>query len=128
MNSRRRSGSPDRWGAVGIAALLLTAGGALAALVVSGAAVEIALGLLAPLVVALGSWRLMESAYRRSPERLSRLMVRAFLAKLVFFGVYLFVTVGALSLDRTWFIAAFAISFVVLHLAEAMQLQRLLTG
>ena len=86
------------------------------------------LGLLAPLVVALGSWRLMESAYRHSPERLSRLMVRAFLAKLVFFGAYLFVTVGALSLDRTWFIGAFAISFVILHLAEAVQLQGLLRG
>ena len=115
-------------GAVGIAASILTVGSALAALVVSDAAVEIMLGLVAPLVVALGSWRLMESAYRRSPERLSRLMVRAFLGKLVFFGVYLTVTVGAFPLDRTWFIGAFAISFVVLHLAEAAQLQRLLAG
>lgn len=115
-------------GAVGIAASILTAGSALAALVVSDAAVEIMLGLLAPLVVALGSWRMMESAYRRNPERLSRLMVRAFLGKLVFFAVYLTVTVGAFSLDRTWFIGAFAISFVVLHLTEAVQLQRLYTG
>ncbi len=115
-------------GAVGTAALLLSAGSALAALVASDAAVEIMLGLAAPLVVALGSWRLMESAYRRSPERLSRVMVRGFLGKLVFFGVYLTVTVGAFPLDRTWFIGAFAISFVVLHLAEAVQLQRLLTG
>ena len=115
-------------GTVGTAALILTAGSALAALIVSEAAVEIMLGLAAPLVVALGSWRLMESAYRRSPEQLSGLMVRAFLGKLVFFGVYLTVTVGAFSLDRAWFIGAFAISFVVLHLAEAVQLQRLLTG
>jgi len=115
-------------GAVGIAAWSLTAGSAVAALVVSDAAVEIMLGLLAPLVVALGSWRLMERAYRRGPEQLSRLMVRAFLGKLVFFGVYLTVTVGAFSLDRTWFIGAFAISFVILHLAEAVQLQRLFAG
>lgn len=115
-------------GAVGIAASILTAGGALAALVVSEAAVEIVLGLLAPLVVALGSWKLMESTYRRSPERLSQLMVRAFVGKLVFFGVYLTVTVGAFPLDRTWFIGAFAISFVILHLAEAVQLQRLFAG
>ena len=115
-------------GTVRSAALILAAGGALVALVVPDAAVEIVLGLAAPLVVALGSWRLMESAYRRSPERLSRLMVRAFLGKLVFFAVYLTVTVGAFPLDRTWFIGAFAISFVVLHLAEAVQLQRLCTG
>lgn len=115
-------------GTVRSAALVLAAGGALVALVVPDAAVEIVLGLAAPLVVALGSWRLMESAYRRSPERLSRLMVRAFLGKLVFFAVYLTVTVGAFPLDRTWFIGAFAISFVVLHLTEAVQLQRLCTG
>lgn len=115
-------------GTVRSAALILAAGGALVALVVPDAAVEIVLGLAAPLVVALGSWRLMESAYRRSPERLSRLMVRAFLGKLVFFAVYLTVTVGAFPLDRTWFIGAFAISFVVLHLTEAVQLQRLCTG
>ena len=115
-------------GTFGMAAWILTAGGVLAALVVSDAAVEIVLGVLAPLVVALGSWRLMESTYRRSPERLSQLMVRAFLGKLVFFGVYLTVTVGAFPLDRTWFIGAFAISFVILHLAEAVQLQRLLAG
>ena len=115
-------------GTVGTAASILTAASALAALAVSDAAVEIVLGLLAPLVVALGSWRLMESTYRQSPERLSQLMVRAFLGKLVFFGLYLTVTVGAFSLDRTWFVGAFAISFVVLHLAEAAQLQRLLSG
>lgn len=115
-------------GAVGTAASILTAGGALAALVVSDAAVEITLGLLAPLVVALGSWRLMKSTHRRSPERLPRLMVRAFLGKLVFFAVYLTATVGAFSLDRTWFIGAFAVSFVVLHLTEAVELQRLNTG
>lgn len=115
-------------GAVWIAAAILAAGSALLALVVSDAAVEIMLGLLAPLVVALGSWRLMESAHRRSPERLSRLMVYAFLGKLVFFAVYLTVTVGAFSLDRTWFIGAFAVSFVVLHLTEAVQLQRLQAG
>lgn len=115
-------------GTVRSAALILAAGGALVALVVPDAAVEIVLGLLAPLVVALGSWRLMESAYRRGPERLSRLMVRAFVGKLVFFGIYLTVTVGAFPLERTWFIGAFAISFVVLHLTEAVQLQRLYTG
>ena len=55
-------------------------------------------------------------------------MVRAFLGKLVFFAVYLTATVGAFPLDRTWFIGAFAISFVVLHVTEAVQLQRLYAG
>ena len=110
------------------AAVALTAGSALAALVVPAAAVEILLGLLAPLAVALGSWRLMERAYRRGPEQLARLMVRAFVGKLVLFGLYMILAVGALSLDAAWFAGSFTISFVVLHLAEAAQLQRLFSG
>ena len=115
-------------GTVWAAAAILATGSALLALIVSEAAVEILFGLLAPLAVALGSWRLMERAYRRSPEQLARLMVRAFLGKLVLFGIYVTVAVGVLALDAAWFIGSFAISFVVLHLAEALQLQRLFTG
>lgn len=111
-----------------MAAGILAAAGAVVAVLVPAAAVEIGVGILAPLVVALGSWRLMENAYRRSPEQLSRLMVRAFAAKLVFFGAYMTVAVVALALDPTWFVSAFAVSFVVLHLTEALQLQRLFAG
>ena len=110
------------------AAVALATGSALAALAVPAAAVEILLGLLAPLAVALGSWRLMERAYRRGPEQLARLMVRAFVGKLVLFGLYMILAVGALSLDAAWFAGSFTISFVVLHLAEAAQLQRLFSG
>ena len=115
-------------GTVWIAAAILVTGSALAALIVADAAAEIVLGLLAPLAVALGSWRLMERAYRRSPEQLARLMVRAFVGKLVLFGLYVTLAVGVLSLDAAWFVGSFAVSFVVLHLAEAVQLQRLFTG
>lgn len=110
------------------AAVALAAGSALAALAVPAAAVEILLGLLAPLAAALGSWRLMERAYRRGPEQLTRLMVRAFVGKLVLFGLYMILAVGVLSLDAAWFAGSFTISFVVLHLAEAAQLQRLFSG
>ena len=115
-------------GTVWTAAAILVTGSALLALVVSDAAAEILCGLLAPLTVALVSWRMMERAYRRSPEQLARLMVRAFLGKLVLFGIYVTLAVGVLALDAAWFIGSFAVSFVVLHLAEAVQLQRLLTG
>lgn len=115
-------------GTVRVAAAILVTGSALTALVVPNAAVGIMLGLLAPLCVALGSWRLMERAYRRSPEQLTRLMVRAFVGKLLFFGIYVTLTVGVLSLDAAWFVGSFAISFVVLHLSEALQLQRLFAG
>lgn len=115
-------------GPVGTAAAILIPGSAAAAAAASHAAPEIALGLAAPLAVAVGSWRLMERAYRRSPEQLARLMVRAFVGKLLLFGAYVALAVGVLALDPAWFAGSFAISFVVLHLAEAAQLQRLFTS
>ena len=109
------------------AALVVAAGGGVAALAPE-AALEVGLGVAGPLVVAVGSLALMDRTYKRNPERLTRLLVRAFLAKLVFFGLYMTVTVSLLSLDAAWFAGSFTVSFVALHLAEALHLQRLYTG
>lgn len=109
-------------------AALVAAAGAGAALVAPGKALEVALGVTGPLVVAVVSLVLMDRSYKRSPERLTRLLVRAFLAKLVLFGLYMAVTVSMLALDPIWFAGSFTVSFVSLHLAEALHLQRLYTG
>lgn len=109
------------------AALVMAAGAGVAA-AMPGAALEVGLGAAAPLAVGVGSLVLMDRVYKRSPERLTRLMVRAFLAKLVFFGIYMTVTVSMLSLDALWFAGSFTVSFVALHLAEALHLQRLFAG
>ena len=113
---------------VGVVAALVALGGAIVVWRVPGAAPEVLLGMAGPLVVGVGSLVLMERTYRRSPERLTRLMVRAFLAKLVVFGVYMGVAVSVLALDAVWLAGSFTVSFVVLHLAEALHLQRLFTG
>ena len=109
------------------AALVGGAGGGVAALA-PGAALEVGLGVAGPLVVAVGSLAMMDRTYKRSPERLTRLLVRAFLAKLVFFGLYMAATVSMLALDPIWFAGSFTVSFVTLHLAEALHLQRLYTS
>ena len=109
------------------AALVVAAGGGVAA-IAPGAALEVVLGVAAPLAVGIGSLVLMDRTYKRSPERLTRLLVRAFLAKLVIFGLYMALTVSLLSLDPVWFAGSFTVSFVALHLAEALHLQRLYTG
>lgn len=109
------------------AALVVAAGGGVAALA-PGAALEVALGAAAPLAVGIGSLVLMDRTYKRSPERLTRMLVRAFLAKLVIFGLYMALTVSLLSLDPVWFAGSFTVAFVTLHLAEALHLQRLYTG
>ena len=111
-----------------LTAAVVVAAGVGAAAAAPGAALEIALGVAGPLVVAVGSLVLMDRAYKRGPEHLTRLMVRAFLAKLGFFGLYMALTVSLLSLDPIWFAASFAVAFVTLHLAEALHLQRLITA
>lgn len=113
---------------VWVAVALVVAAGAVAVWLVPGAALEVLLGMAGPLGVGLGSLVLMERTYKRSPERLTRLMVRAFLAKLVVFGLYMSALVSMLSLDAAWFAGSFTVSFVVLHLAEALHLQRWFMG
>lgn len=103
----------------------VVATGATVALAVPAAAPALLLGMAGPLVVATGSLVAMDRAYRRSPERVSRLMLRLFLGKVVAFGLYVALAIAVLPLDPIWFIGSFAASFVALHLAEAVQLQRL---
>ena len=113
---------------VWVAVALVAAAGAVAAALAPGAALEVLLGMAGPLVVGVGSLLLTDRTYKRSPERLTRLMVRAFLGKLVVFGLYMAAAVSLLSLDAIWFAGSFTGAFVVLHLAEALHLQRLFAG
>jgi hypothetical protein len=83
------------------------------------------LGAVGPLVVALGSWKLVERTWRSEPSRLTAMMIAAFAGKLVFFAVYVAVMLSVLSLPPTPFIASFTTSFIALHLAEALALRRL---
>ncbi len=102
--------------------------GAIVALAVPAAAPAVLLGLAGPLVVATGSLVAMDRAYRRSPERVSKLMLRLFLGKIAAFGLYVVLAVAILSLDPIWFIGSFTVSFVAFHLAEAVHLQRLFSN
>jgi len=47
---------------------------------------EMLAGMLGPLVVAVVSWETAYRTFRRNPERLMPLMVKAFAGKMVFFG------------------------------------------
>jgi hypothetical protein len=109
-------------------------GGAVAAWVVAAAAVgpvllpEVLFGMLAPLLMAIVSWTLVERTYRRSPAQLTGLMVTAFAGKMVFFGAYVTVMLWGLALRPVPFVVSFTASFIGLHLAEALCLWRLFQG
>ena len=111
-----------------MAALSVT--GWLAAVALAGPALglEILLGMVGPLLMTSGSWALAERTYRRSPERLTPLMVAAFFGKMVFFGAYVAVMLRVPSLRPIPFVVSFTSYFIALHLTEALCLRRLFAG
>ncbi|MBM3771331.1 MAG: hypothetical protein FJW27_08595 [Acidimicrobiia bacterium] len=86
---------------------------------------EILFAMLAPLIAAVSSWVWVARTFRRSPGRVTNVMVAAFGVKLVFFGVYVAVMLRGLALRPVPFMLGFTAYFVGLHVAEAWWLQRL---
>ena len=90
--------------------------------------VEVLLGMIAPLAGAVATWVLVVRTYTSRPEWLMPLMVAAFGGKLVFFGAYVAVMLGVLSLRPLPFVISFTTYFIALHFFEALCLQRLFAG
>ena len=99
-----------------------------AALLDTQARIEVLYGMLGPLAMVIGSWVLMERAYRRNPQRLTAVMAAAFAGKLVFFGAYVAVMLRVLSVRPRTFVASFTSYFIALYLIEALSLRRLFAG
>jgi hypothetical protein len=89
------------------------------------AVVEGLLGVAAPLAAAGASWVVAERTHRLRPDRLTSMMVKAFAAKMVFFGVYVIVMLGPLSLGPVPFMTSFTATYIALHVTEAIYLRRL---
>jgi len=89
---------------------------------------EVVLGMLAPLVATMGSWVLIDQTYRRTPDRVTALMVAGFAGKMVFFGAYVAVMLKGLALQPTPFVVSFTSYFIALYAMEAFALRRLFAG
>jgi hypothetical protein len=89
------------------------------------AAVEVFLGMCGPLVAVLGTWFAVEHGVRVNPAGLTSLMVTGFVAKMVFFAVYVVAVVSLARLDHAVFALSFAAYFIALYAAEAVLLRRL---
>ena len=89
-------------------------------------AVEILLGMGAPLAIAVATLVLVERAYRHDPRSVTPLMVQAFVAKMVLVGVYVAVVLGAMSVQATPFIISFTAYFIALYCVEFLYLRRMM--
>ena len=87
--------------------------------------VEILLGMLSPLLAALGTLILVDRTYRKAPQKLTSLMTQAFMGKMLFYGVYVSVIVGFYSFQAVPFAVSFTLYFIGLHLTEALYFQSL---
>jgi hypothetical protein len=91
----------------------------------AGARLEVWLGMLGPLVSAVASWIAMGRQYARHPEGLTRILIKAFAAKMIFFAGYVTVLLGAGLVHAIPFAISFLGYFLSLHIVEAVGLHRL---
>lgn len=91
----------------------------------SGANPEALLGMAGPLAAACASWLAVERMHAAAPERVMSVMLTAFMAKMVFFGVYVAGMLRGLELRRTPFVVSFTVYFIALYAMEALFLKRL---
>lgn len=89
---------------------------------------EVWLGMTGPLAAALVAWIAMERTYRRNPGGLTSLMIKAFAAKMVFFGAYIALALTVLLVRPVPFVVSFTGYFIALHIIEAIGLHRLRTA
>ncbi len=89
------------------------------------AGLEIWLGMLGPLASAIASWIAMERQHLRRPEGMTRLMIKAFAAKMIFFAAYIAVLLRSGWVRPTPFVVSFIGYFLSLHAMEAFGLRRL---
>jgi hypothetical protein len=86
---------------------------------------EVLLGMVGPLLMASGSWVLIERTYRERPQALMSVMIAGFAFKLLFFGVYVVVMLRVVTLRPMPFVASFTGYLAGLYLMEALYLRRL---
>ena len=91
----------------------------------TGTALEVLLGMVAPLVAVGTSWIMTERTYKENPGRVTPLMIKAFAGKIVFFGAYVAILLKQPWLQPVPFVASFTSYFIALYLVEALCLQRL---
>jgi hypothetical protein len=89
---------------------------------------EVLFGMLAPLAATTISWVAIERTYRRDPQQLTGLMIKAFGAKMLFFGAYVAVMLKIVGVDPVPFVASLTGFFVALYLTEALLMRRLFAG
>ena len=100
----------------------------LSALLGADIRLEVWLGMLGPLVSALVSWIAMEQQFLRHPAGMTSVMIKCFVAKMVFFGVYVTALLSIGLVQPIPFVISFMAYLISLYAIEAIGLHRLQTA
>src|SRR5262245_66284135 len=85
-----------------------------AALVVPSAAAEILLGMAAPLLAVVGTAGLAAQTFQSNPAQLLPVMLKAFIAKAVFFVTWVIAMLKGFELQPAPFVISFVAYFIIL--------------
>src|SRR3954463_7598983 len=89
---------------------------------------EALFGMAGPLLAVCVSWLAVKRVHAVQPERVMNVMITAFMAKMLFFGVYVAGMLRGLEMRRTPFVVGFLVYFIALYAMEALFLKRLFEG
>ena len=85
-------------------------------------------GMIGPLIAVCVSWLAVQRTHRLAPERVMGAMIIGFAFKFVFFGAYVAVMLGVLSLRPVPFTTALVSYFIGLYAMQALFFRRLITS
>ena len=103
-----------------IVGLCVGSWGLVSLLILPRAVTETFLGMIVPLLLAIGTILLVERTHSREPTKLTDRMKKAFLGKILFYGIYISLIVGVFSFQAMPFVLSFTVYFLGLHLAQAL--------
>lgn len=89
---------------------------------------EVLWGMAGPLGAASVTWVLVQRTFQAAPEQVTRVMLKAFAGKMLFFGAFVVAMLRGLALSATPFVVSFAAFFIGVYALEALFLQRLFVG
>lgn len=82
-------------------------------------------GMIGPLLAAIITWVIVTRTFRSNPAGVTNVMIAAFAAKAIFFGVYAVAMVKLFDMDVRPFGLSFASFFIALYAVEAALFARL---
>ncbi len=82
-------------------------------------------GIIGPLLAALATWVVVVRAHRRNPAAVMNVLLAGFLAKAIFFGLYVVVMIKVLELEPVPFIVSFTAAFITLYAVQGLLFARL---